>query len=63
MVNRGFNRPTPLDRSPAVTPPPATSWWAVPMTREQFDAEHAKQVQRMLAVSTTQHVQRREGDA
>ena len=33
------------------TPPPATSWWTKPMDRAQFDAEAAKQAERMNAVT------------
>ena len=55
MVNNDPSRPS--------TPPPATSWWKLPLTRAQFDERAAKEAQRMNAVTTTHHVQRREGDA
>lgn len=67
MPRSPFNRPPPpLDRRPAVTPPKPTSWLAekdVQDDREAFDAAIAREAQRMNAVSTTQHVQRKEGDA
>lgn len=44
-------------------PPSGTSWWTRKFeTREDFDAENRKQAERMNAVQTTQHVQRKQGD-
>lgn len=55
-------------RPPLRQDPPqvrADSWWARPevqQSRERFDAVHAVEAQRMNAVSTTQHIQRKDGD-
>lgn len=45
-------------------PPPAPrpSWWIQPMSPEQWYATAAERAKELNAVSTTQHVQRRDGD-
>lgn len=49
-------------RQMQATPPPV-SWWAQPdVTWEQWTALADEAAKRMSAVTTTQHIQRREGD-
>lgn len=44
-------------------PQPATdSWWTLKMDREQFDERAAREAERMNAVQSSQHIQRREND-
>lgn len=52
-----------LDRRPAQTPVSRGSWWAEPQTREEWMKRADERARELNAVSTTQHVQRREGDA
>lgn len=52
----------PLRQPP---PKPRPSWWIAPevqQSREQWSQRAAIEAERMNAVSTTQHVQRRKGD-
>lgn len=48
----------PLRQPP---PKPRPSWW-LNVPREQWPSVAQREAERMNAVSTTQHVQRREGD-
>jgi hypothetical protein len=42
--------------------PSPIAWWAVEMTREEFSERAAKEFQRMNALSTNQHVTRKQGE-
>ena len=52
-----------IARAQAATPPPESWWTRTNLTWEQWSALAAEAAQRMNAVTTTHHVQRREGDA